>query len=236
MTLNFLLSQQNKISVLLKECESIENIKLICEEKFSHSAQLRSCLFKNKLTESFLVINHFIPDKDYHFLFQTTQEEKFIQNLSDSFLAILTSTLSNSWQDIISRLSDHQFAIRTGFYQDEFEIYNTLLMGFHGMTIYIDGLDIFQIQYLTEIARDYFVTLFFVVHDKYELNLVLETDAPNIVFSTYNKKNFSFNQSILYNLSQFVPTTANLFALGPKYILNDKSNLIELGFNGAICF
>ena len=72
------------------------------------------------------------------------------------------------------------------------------------------------------------------MHNREELNLVLETDAPYIIFSTYQKKNFSMQVSLLYNLSQFVPKSANLFALSSREILKDKKNLEGLGYSGLI--
>ncbi len=181
------------------------------------------------------IIPHYISSEEYTSLFHISPQIDFPEKekISEIF-AVFSSPLNEDWKEVMACKGDEQFAIRTGFYRDEFEIYQSILMGFQGLTIYVAGLDLFQIQYLTEIARDYLFSLFFVVHNKEELNLVLQTDAPYIVFSAYKSKNFSIHTSIFYNLSQFVPKTANLFALAPREVLKNIKNFENLGYSGLI--
>lgn len=234
--LEFFLSQQEKITRIQKNSHSIDELKEQCEKIIlskNFQSHLPQILDENKELN---LIPHFIPDEDYCHLFQNkkspfnTEKEK----LSEKIFALFSSPLSDNWKEIMARKGDGYFALRTGFYQDEYEIYKSILMGFQGLTIYVTGLDCFQIQYLTEVARDFSFSILFVVHNKDELKLVLETDAPYLLFSTFEKKNFSIKSCILYNLSQFVPKTASLFAMSSCHILQDKKILSELGYRGLI--
>ncbi|MES2613843.1 MAG: hypothetical protein V4591_00340 [Bdellovibrionota bacterium] len=229
MLLEFFLAQQEKITQLQLATQSVDEIKIQCEKITTYKKNTFSQFLQ--VSNEIKLIPHRILDEDYAKLFMKNSDTF----LDDSLLfAIFTSPLNDSWKEILACKAEDSFAIRTGFYRNEFDIYQSILFGFQGLTIFVSGLDVFQIQYLTEVAREYAFSLFFVVHDKKELNLVLETDAPYIVFSAFEKKNFSKNTSFLYNLSQFVPKSANLFALAPWEVTKDKKILQELGFCGLI--
>lgn len=236
MLLNFLIESQKNITQQEKELQPIEDLKIQCDKIISNKKFIPALPQILAASTEERIIRHHILDPEYFNLFHCMKERKFFQQekISDNIFALFTSPLDESWKESMACLGDEQFAIRTGFFQDEYEIFKSILMGFHALTIYVTGLDYFQIQYLTEIARDYLFSLFFVIHSKEELNTILETDAPYFVFSTYQKKNFTVNPSLLYNLSQFVPRTANLFALGPSNLVKNKNELADLGYCGLI--
>ena len=228
MLLKFLLEQQKKLVENQKQTLPLENIMSQCEPYLSNQNNNK---FLHLLTESNTILHH-VLDEEYFNLWKVKSKDGEINVQNEKIFALFTSPLNENWKEIMATKGDYQFAIRTGFFQDEYEIYHSILMGFQGLSIYVLGLDVYQVQYLTEIAREYSFSLFFIVHNKDELNIVLQTDAPYIVFSSYEAKNFDLNVSFLYKLSQFVPKSANLFAIGNEELVKNKSKLLNLRYSG----
>ena len=251
--IDFLLESQAKMTIAQKQVCLLDEIKEECLNLIANKKNKSSFSQIIETQDKLKIIPHYIPDEEYAFLFKENKKKSSILSSShlsspglqmsspgltggsiENVFALFTSPLNQNWQEAMTCQGDEQFAIRTGFYQDEFDIYQSILMGFQGLTIYVSGLDVFQLQYLTEVARDYSFSLFFVLHNKQELNLILQTDAPYLVFSVFQKKDFSIQNSLLYNLSQFVPKSANLFALATQDVLKDKKSLVEMGYCGVI--
>ena len=236
MLLSFLIEQQAKLSLMQKELVVLSELKSQCEQFLFEQKKVPSFSSLLNLNNDLSILPHYVLDTDYYPIFHKKQQE-LSQNEDralEKIFALFSSPLCDRWKEVLICKGDDQFALRTGFYQDEFDIYQSILMGFQGMTLYTEGLDVYQLQYLTEIARDYSFSLFFVIHNKQELDCVLETDAPYFILSSFDKKNFSKNNTPLYHLSPFVPKTASLFAMGPTDLIKEKKELALLGFSGLI--
>lgn len=137
--------------------------------------------------------------------------------------------LNYSWKDFITRKNENIFTFRTGFFNHEYELYDSILLGFDGIFIYCQDLDKYKIQYLVEIGRDFHFPIIFIVHNKYELQTLLETDAPYLAISGYSALNFSFETSVFFQLASLVPKTANLMAWATK-IEESKQLLHKNGY------
>ena len=238
--LSFFLEQQKKITNLkIKEC-SLFDKKRLADNYFSRNKakinfqqkleqKLENSIFKKKDNLSSVVIPHLIVDQEFCHLFQAKFEiQKNIQK--EDIYCIFTSPLSEEWIEVISIKYEDSLIFRTGFFEQEYEIYDSILHGFDGMFVYCQGLDKYKIQYLTETARQYNFTIVFIIHNKYELQTLLDTDAPYLAISGYKAHNFELDTSVFFQLSNLIPKSANLMAWAGK-LKNDKKKLLnDIGY------
>ena len=233
--LDFFIQNQAKISSFQKDLLDLEEIKEECLIKVRTKNKLNKLeTYIDFSSSEIKLIPQLIPDPDFQKLYKINSFELQREKQDSSLTSLFSSPLCEKWKESLACKGDNDFLIRSGFYQDEIDIYESILLGFDGLTLYVSGLDIFQIQYLTEVARDYYFSVFFVIHTKAELDIVLKTDAPYFIFSCYEKKNFNIDMSFLYKTSQFVPKSASLFAMVPEEVLKNKSTFKDLGFCGLI--
>lgn len=232
--LNFFLEQQKKLTHLqMNEC-SLYNKKKLADNyflrnkfklNFNHKIEQKQ---EKKILNS-LFIPHYILDQDFCNLFHT--KHKVHENIQkEDIYCLFTSPLNEDWLETISIKYEDSMILRTGFFNEEYEIYDSILHGFDGMFIYCQGLDKYKIQYLTETAREYHFTLIFIIHNKNELQTLLETDAPYLAISSYKANNFELDISIFFQLSNLIPKTANLMAWSGKLEDDKKLLLNSIGY------
>ena len=232
--LGFFLDQQKKLTEL-----QIINCPLSDKRKLTDNYYLRNRTrvnFEHKLENlnknNFLNIStipHYIMDPDFCNIFHTKCEEQENMQKEDIY-CLFTSPLHENWQETISVKYEDSIILRSGFFNQEYEVYDSILNGFDGMFIYCQNLDKYQIQLLTETAREYHFTLIFIIHNKQELNVVLETDAPYIAISGFKSHNFEVDSTSLFQLANLIPKTANLMAWSHKLDENRKKLLNNIGY------
>ncbi len=224
--LNFFLDQQKKLTYIqINECSLYDKKKLAdnyflrnkLKLNFAHKLEYKreqSILSDQKNTNT-IFIPHYILDQDFCNLFHTKYKDH--ENIQkEDIYCLFTSVLHKKWLETISIKYEDTMILRTGFFNEEYEIYDSILNGFDGMFIYCQGLDKYQIQYLTETAREYQFTLIFIINNKVELQAILETDAPYLAISGYKSHNFEIDTSIFFQLSNLIPKTAILMAWAGK--------------------
>lgn len=238
--LNFFLEQQKKLTYLqMEKCSLSEKrtlvdhyilrnkLKLNFEHKMEQLHQQNTLATQSHFNP--LSIPHYILDQDFCNLFHTKYKDH--ENIQkEEVYCLFTSPLHEEWRETISIKYEGSMIFRTGFFSEEYEIYDSILHGFNGLFLYCQGLDKYQIQYLTEIAREYHFTLIFLIHNKNELQALLETDAPYLAISGYKAHNFEFDPSIFFQLSNLVPQTASLMAWTGKLENVKKSLLYQIGY------
>jgi Indole-3-glycerol phosphate synthase len=234
--LNFFLEQQKKLTHLqMNECPLHDKKKLTdnyflrnkLRLHFDHKMEQKreQSILTNQNNLSSLLIPHYILDQDFCNLFQTKYKNH--ENIQkEDIYCLFTSPLHEEWLETISIKYEDSMILRTGFFNEEYEIYDSILHGFDGMFIYCQGLDKYKIQYLTETAREYHFTLIFIIHNKNELQTLLETDAPYLAISGFKAHNFELDTSVFFQLSNLIPKTANLMAWAGK-LENDKKMLLN---------
>jgi hypothetical protein len=79
-----------------------------------------------------------------------------------------------------ARLSQ-ALVVRCGFLSEQAEILMTAELGFSGVQIHAAELDVFQLQFLIELARDCRLTPMVSVENQKQLETVIGTDAPHII-------------------------------------------------------
>jgi indole-3-glycerol phosphate synthase len=105
--------------------------------------------------------------------------------------------------------ASQEFPIRSGFFQEEYNIYESFLLGYQGLFLYASTLDHYEIQYTQEIARDLQMLLFWVVETKEELSKVQKTDAPLILISL--RRQPSLNQALQFLIRSYEKTPSKKF-------------------------
>lgn len=186
-------------------------------------------LKKQQNNEAFHTIPNYIIDEQFTVLFNS-KKSQMTDTISEEMYCLFTSPLNETWQDFLFAKSDSSFIFRTGFYSQEYDIYDSILKGFDGLFIYCDEHDVYQIQLLTEIARDYNFTLIFLAHNKRQINTILETDAPYIAISGINSGSLKQENHNLIQLANIVPKTAKLMAWTKKITPHEKRILHHLGY------
>lgn len=228
-TLGFFLEQQKKLTYINQNNCSLHIKKKLAENFFLKQKYKFNFEHKLENINTYLLIQNYINDQDFCRLFQAQYNNyNFIVN--NDIFCIFTSPLQNNWLELISSKQESTMLLRSGFFNNEYEIYESILFGFNGMFIFCQGLDKYKIQYLTETAREYFFTLIFIVNNKKELNTVLETDAPYLTISGYSAHTFKVETSIFYQLSSLIPKTTTLMAWSKKLDESKIKLLNEIGY------
>ncbi|MGY3805270.1 hypothetical protein ACWNT8_14495 [Pigmentibacter ruber] len=230
--LDFFIEQQKKITNLQKQQLSITEIRKKTDEYFKKN--LIDTCFSLKIeqkinTSSWVTIPNYINDEDFSKLFQTKRNLVELTP-SDDLFCLFTSPINFDWQQYIIQKSNNSLIFRTGFFTEEYEIYDSILQGFNGLIIYCNMQDVYEIQLLTEIAREYKFTLIFLIHNKKQLFTVLESDAPYIAISGVNSDNFKNNMQNLIQLSSFIPSSAKRIAWINNLEVKDKQILQQVGY------
>jgi hypothetical protein len=232
--LEFFLNQQKKLTELqLNDCNLSDKKKLTDnyflrnQIKVNFEHKLEQINKKNSSQTS--IIPHYILDPEFCTLFHLKQEQQ--ENIQkEEMYCLFTSPLHEEWIETISIKYEDSMILRSGFFNQEYEIYDSILNGFDGMFIYCQGLDKYQIQLLTETAREYHFTLIFILHNKNELNTILDTDAPYFAVSGFKANNFDIDLTLFIQLANHIPKTANLMAWAPKLDDNKKKLLGNFGY------
>ncbi len=219
--------QEFSLEEIRKKVDKILNQKI---SKKNFLIKLEEINLKKQVdNENFHTISNYILDEQFTVLFNSKQSP-LISSISEDIYCLFTSPLNENWQEILFYKSDSSFIFRTGFYSQEYDIYDSILKGFDGLFIYCDKQDVYQIQLLTEIARDYNFTLIFLAQDKKQLNTILETDAPYIAISGINSASLKQENHNLVQLANLVPKTAKLMAWTKKISPEEKKILHHLGY------
>lgn len=118
----------------------------------------------------------------------------FAQNASDGKI--------NDWREFLESLPASSICIRTGFLTTEFDVLETAALGFHGLCVHARMLDVYEIQLLTEICRDFRMTLVAIADSPQAVARVLESDCPYIGLWGYDSQTF---EPLLGSLSRLTP-------------------------------
>jgi hypothetical protein len=105
--------------------------------------------------------------------------------------------------------------IRTGFLSTEFDVWESIALGFNGLCVHARVLDLYEIQLLTEICRDYKTSLIAIADSRETLARVLESDCPYVGLWGYNPNTFAPDFSGLSKMAPKVPSTCQKIAFLP---------------------
>ncbi|BBH52320.1 hypothetical protein [Fluviispira sanaruensis] len=228
--LDFFILQQKNITKIKENYIPLTELKEQCEIYSMNKKNLNSfaqiMLEEDSLNnQNCKIIPKIIPDSEFRPLF-SINNLSFQSSIDEKIFTLFTSELSSDWKDLMICKSDENFVVRSGFYSSEYDIYESILLGFNGIILYCKGFDKFKIQYFTEIGRDFHFSIFFLILSKQELLTVLETDAPYFPIFGFNPHSFSLDFSLLVNLINLIPKTAEPIAYVGK-VSNDKIKFLQ---------
>jgi hypothetical protein len=237
--LHFFLEQQNKIiEFYLKEVSLSEKrnqaeiFYLRKKNLLSFEHQIESFFSheeNSKIKKNQMIIPNVVLDQSFCDLFRVSQNFESSPLLNEIY-CLFSSPIDFSWKNKIAMKSENSFVFRTGFFNHEYAIYDSILLGFDGLFVYTKNLDHFKIQYLLEVGRDFHFPLIFIVQTKKELQTVLETDAPYFVISGYASLNSRKDLALLCQLSNLIPQNSYLMAFCGHLEKKEKNLLHALGY------
>lgn len=230
--LKFLLEQQNNINSIFYKNQNVFDLREKCEHHLSLKKRnhLFSNYFKNiKETDEIKIINNYIFDKNYLNLIDSKEKAPIESNLECIF-GLFTSQLCKKWQEHLILKGDNYFAIRTGFFSNELDIYDSILNNFDGIALFVSGKDSYQIQYLTEIGRDFSFPIIFIAQNKQEVLSILNTDAPYFAIFGFEQENLSPNLKQVLSLYNLFPKTTYPIAFTNNVNKEKVTVLKNLGY------
>lgn len=105
--------------------------------------------------------------------------------------------------------------MRGGFLGTEFDVLESVVMGFRGVFLWARGRDVFTLQLLTEVCRDFKMCLIWMVESEDSLARVLETDAPFVCLSALEPTRLERNLPFLQKAFPKIPRTTARMAWVP---------------------
>jgi hypothetical protein len=131
-------------------------------------------------------------------------------------LFTLDDESANAWRDFLTGNVAHRHCLRTGFLSTEFDVLESVVLGFQGLCVQARLLDVYEIQLLTEICRDFRITMVAIADSPETLARVLESDCPYVGLWGYDPKNFSANFNMVSKLSSKVPSSCHRIVFLPS--------------------
>jgi hypothetical protein len=205
----FFLDQQCTFNQIAQQHQNLDDLRSLCDLKCMNKKNFKvfSHLYKAEPT-GIMKFDFSVYPKDYEPLFfehdvpekNTSGHMAFFYGPCDPKLNFETTK------------SDTFYNICMGFFESEYDILKAIYEGFDSITIYTNRLDKYQIQYLAELGRDYHCNVVFMVHNKKEMEKVLETDATCLCVSGFHAETFKQNLSPIYQLPKRVPDGCLLFS------------------------
>jgi hypothetical protein len=171
---------------LLRTCESLDFIPLKgCLKNSPQTVPVK--IWDEDLASCFSSVNFDTEVAEFEKVISETQKLN-----KDDLLAMALRPgfwLSENWpaqeEPLRTALQKARFAralvVRCGFLSEQAEILMTAELGFSGVQIHAADLDVFQLQFLIELARDCRLTPMVSVENEKQLETVIGTDAPHII-------------------------------------------------------
>lgn len=137
----------------------------------------------------------------------------------------------------VSELTENQsaFLLRFGFFESERDVYETVLLGYQGLTVFVRNLDLYQAQYFAEVGRDFKMSVILMVDSIAALETVLQTDAPYIGVWAYQEGTMQLNWDFVLRALESIPTACMPIVFGPNFTDAQKQMLRSLRCKGIVC-
>lgn len=132
-------------------------------------------------------------------------------------------------QNFLKNLSSSVLLFRYGFLSNEYDVYETVLQGYRGVTVFASDHEIYTLQLITEVCRDMKLSCVLVAHDNESLGRVLETDCPYIGIWGYEDEEPRLKWKMLLELVPQIPKTCLALAMCPDLSVAQKMQLQSLG-------
>lgn len=111
--------------------------------------------------------------------------------------------------------SGRVLAVQFGFFTHESDVLQSRICGFDAITIHADVLDLFEMQYVVEVCRDYRMSCVLVVSNRVSLETALQTDCPYIAIWAYHPETFAFDGAFASESVNRFPKTCTPILFAP---------------------
>lgn len=202
--LDFFIQSQEKITHIKDKRRSLLEIREHAFKETENTSYLIKSLKTALEDQACHSIYEDILDRDYKKLFNKINAS--YSNSSNSFSCIFTALTEFQSYQVNKEKQNTDFAIKHGFFTQEYDIYEAKIEGFDAITIYVKPLDHFKIQYLTEIGRDYKISIIFTICDTQDLEKVMKTDCPYLMIFALNPKTFKQCSHNVIDLMTHIPS------------------------------
>lgn len=112
--------------------------------------------------------------------------------------------------------SGRVLAIQFGFFTHESDVLQSRICGFDAITIHADVLDLFEMQYIVEVCRDYRMSCILVVSNRNSLENALQTDCPYIAIWAYLSESFAFDNTFASDSVNRFPSACTPILFAPS--------------------
>jgi hypothetical protein len=212
----------------------VSELRKIAEERFE-GRRFQSACFLGEVVQSgrCLGFPEFVFDADFVSLLK--KPERALKALSGAkgcacFLppeAGILNLEAPSMSTVIEFLSvvpSDMPCIRTGFLSTEFDVWESIALGFNGLCIHARHLDLFEIQFFTEICRDFKMSLVAIAESRETLSRIIESDCPYVGLWGYNVNTFAPDFAALSKMASKVPSTC----LKVAFLSGDSHSEVEM--------
>ncbi|MBX9703924.1 MAG: hypothetical protein K2X39_07195 [Silvanigrellaceae bacterium] len=234
--LDFFLTQQAKLDEIFKETnpDYLSELRSQAEKNiqtYEKRNNFNSLLQENQFEKnSFITIPHYILDQSFADFLGVKVEDTFDKEQIAALFTPIAKRIEKEPSFFFSKTNC--FFIHSGFFSSESDIYRSVAQNFKGMFLFANGKDHYELQLLTEIGRDFGISILFVASNLEEVNEILKTDAPYLVISAYHPKDFQTNLALPMTAISKVPNTCRCFCLAPPLLAKESEALKQLGFSG----
>lgn len=135
--------------------------------------------------------------------------------------------------NVLRELSQNAFVMRYGFFESELDIIESALLGYRGIVFFALRLDVYLLQYLTELCRDFKMSCVLVAESEESLDRILQTDCPYIGLWGRNPGDWQLRWDIFESLASRIPSNCYSFAFAPQLTAVQKQRLADLKFCGV---
>jgi hypothetical protein len=142
-----------------------------------------------------------------------------------------------SLRDALARARDSRaLVLRCGFVTEQTDVLMAADLGFSGIQIHAAELDLFELQYLIELARDCRLSPVVSVENSKQMEIVLQTDAPHIALcclaATGREQAIRFVQQTLPR----IPANCTRIVVAGGFSQTELQHLGNLGAGTILCF
>lgn len=136
---------------------------------------------------------------------------------------------------LLKKIAPEKLIIRTGFFESEADIYETVLAGYRAVTIFARRLDVHQLQLCTEICRDMKVSCILVADSPESFDRVLETDCPYVGLWGFAAKEPTLQVSLFSQCAPNTPKNCISVGIAPDLTTGQIGDIKNVGLNLLLC-
>lgn len=150
--------------------------------------------------------------------------------------------LTESWheeedllrQALAGAKEKQSLVVRCGFLTQQSDVLMAADLGFSGVQIHADGLDLFELQLLIELARDCRISPIVSISNRSQVETVLQTDAPHIALCCLAGESYEESIRFVQEALPGIPANCTKILIASAFEEREIANLGRLGFQSVM--